>query len=88
MHVACSFSPRRIMLVGMMAQIAFGSLCGITQNFALHVLFRCLTAITCALMYSSGQMICKYRYNTTHRHTPNHIGSQMIETDILFKLKP
>lgn len=48
------------MLAGMMLQIAFGLLCGLSSHFALHVLFRCLTAIACALMYSSGQMISKH----------------------------
>lgn len=53
------YSPRRVMLIGMMSQIAFGVLCGAIKHFEFHVLFRCLVAISCALMYTSGQMICK-----------------------------
>lgn len=45
------------MLIGMFLQIIFGSMCGLVGVYELHVLFRCLTAITCALMYTSGQMI-------------------------------
>lgn len=47
------------MLVGMFLQIVFGSMCGLVSVYELHVLFRCLTAITCALMYTAGQMIRK-----------------------------
>lgn len=47
------------MLVGMFLQIVFGSMCGLVGVYELHVLFRCLTAIACALMYTAGQMIRK-----------------------------
>lgn len=46
--------------MGMMTQIVFGILCGVIKHFELHVLFRCLVAVSCALMFTSGQMIRKY----------------------------
>lgn len=47
------------MLIGMFMQIVCGCLCGVVGMFELHVIFRFLTAIACALMYTSGQLIRK-----------------------------
>lgn len=54
-----SVSPRRLMLFGMFMQIVCGSMCGLVGLYEVHVIFRFLTAIACALMYTSGQLICK-----------------------------
>lgn len=47
------------MVVGMLSQIVCGNLTGIIKIYEFHVCFRWLSACTCALMYTSGQMICK-----------------------------
>jgi len=48
------------MLLGMIGQIFCGNLTGLVDTYQLHIYFRCLTSIFCALMYTSGQFICKY----------------------------
>lgn len=48
------------MVVGMLSQIVCGNLTGMIKVYEFHVLFRWLSACTCALMYTSGQMICKF----------------------------
>ncbi|BFF89375.1 solute carrier family 22 member 8 [Drosophila madeirensis] len=50
-------SPRRLMLLGMLGQIFCGNLTGLVDTYQLHIYFRCLTSIFCALMYTSGQFI-------------------------------
>lgn len=55
-----SISPKNVMVIGMVAQIVCGNLTGLIKVYEIHVLFRWLTACTCALMYTSGQMICKF----------------------------
>lgn len=47
------------MLIGMICQVTFGILTGAVKIYGVHVLFRCLSAVSCALMYTSGTMICK-----------------------------
>lgn len=54
-----SLSPRNVMLVGMITQIISGCLTGLVNNFGLHILFRYLAAVCCALMYTPGLMICR-----------------------------
>lgn len=56
------FSPKTVMLNGMLAQIFFGVICGQTKYFELHALLRCLVAACCSAMVASGQMISKYKY--------------------------
>ncbi|XP_030374193.1 solute carrier family 22 member 3 [Scaptodrosophila lebanonensis] len=51
------FSPRRLMLMGMLGQIFCGNLTGLVDTYQLHIYFRCLTSVFCALMYTSGQHI-------------------------------
>lgn len=53
-----SFSPKIVMLFGMVAQILCGNLTGVVSSYGLHVFFRCLSAISCCQMYTAGQMIC------------------------------
>lgn len=43
----------------MLAQIFCGNLTGQVTTYGLHVFFRCLSAVSCAQMYTAGQMICK-----------------------------
>lgn len=59
-------SPRHVMLLGMVAQIFCGCITGLTNSFIVHIFFRCLSAVSCAQMYTAGQMICKSI--TTFRH--------------------
>lgn len=47
------------MIIGVGCQIIFGNSLAIVKIYELHVLFRFLTASSCALMYTSGSMICK-----------------------------
>lgn len=54
-----SLSPRNIMLVGMILQIISGCLTGMVNKFTLHIFFRYLAAVFCALMYTPGLMICR-----------------------------
>ncbi|XP_059610465.1 organic cation transporter protein isoform X1 [Phlebotomus argentipes] len=51
------FSPRRVMLAGMLSQIICGNLTGLVSSYGLHVFFRCLSAICCGLMYTAGAVI-------------------------------
>lgn len=55
-----SFSPKSVMLFGMIAQIVCGNLTGLVKTYELHVFFRCLSAVSCAQMYTAGQMICMF----------------------------
>ncbi|XP_055297446.1 organic cation transporter protein-like [Sitodiplosis mosellana] len=50
-------SPRNVMIMGISAQIIFGNLLGFIRTYEAHVIFRWLTAASCALMYTSGSMI-------------------------------
>ncbi|CAO1388922.1 unnamed protein product [Diamesa serratosioi] len=50
-------SPRRVMLIGMVTQIICGNLTGLVGMFELHMFFRCLSAVCCALMYTAGGAI-------------------------------
>lgn len=52
-------SPRRVMLIGMITQIACGNITGLVNSYELHVFFRCMSAVCCAQMYTAGHMICK-----------------------------
>lgn len=47
------------MLFGMIAQIFCGNMTGLVNTYGLHVFFRCLSAVSCAQMYTAGQMICE-----------------------------
>lgn len=38
--INCSFSPRRVMLIGMLSQIVCGNLTGFVTTYGLHVFFR------------------------------------------------
>lgn len=55
-----SLSPKRVMFIGMICQIVCGILTGAIKIYWIHVLFRCLSAVSCALMYTSGTMICEW----------------------------
>lgn len=46
------------MLVGMITQIFWGCITGLVNQFWLHIVFRCFSAMSCALMYTAGLMIC------------------------------
>lgn len=54
-----SFSPRKIMLFGMITQVFCGCITGLVNDFSLHIFFRYLSAVCCAQMYTAGSMICK-----------------------------
>lgn len=54
-----SVSPKNVMMIGIAAQIIFGTLLGLIHNNEWHIILRWLTAASCALMYTSGSMICK-----------------------------
>ncbi|XP_017046060.2 solute carrier family 22 member 3 isoform X2 [Drosophila ficusphila] len=51
------FSPRNVMLFGMISQIFCGNLTGHVASYELHVFFRCLSAVCCAQMYTAGGQI-------------------------------
>lgn len=51
--------PRRVMLIGMITQIICGNITGHAHTFELHMIFRCLSASCCGLMYTAGQLICE-----------------------------
>jgi hypothetical protein len=53
-------SPKRVVAIGMVTQILFGIVTGIAPNYEIHVLFRCLAAASCALMFVGGGVICKF----------------------------
>lgn len=52
--------PRRVMLIGMFSTILCGNLTGWINIFELHVFFRCLSAVSCGLMYTAGAGICEF----------------------------
>ncbi|XP_017471462.1 PREDICTED: solute carrier family 22 member 3 [Rhagoletis zephyria] len=56
-HLLKYFSPRNVMLFGMVTQIFCGNLTGLVASYELHVFFRCLSAICCCQMYTAGGMI-------------------------------
>ncbi|KAL9896733.1 organic cation transporter protein isoform 1-T1 [Glossina fuscipes fuscipes] len=56
-HLLKYFSPRNVMLFGMITQIFCGTLTGQVSSYELHVFFRCLSAVCCAQMYTAGGMI-------------------------------
>ncbi|KAM7362398.1 organic cation transporter protein isoform 2-T2 [Cochliomyia hominivorax] len=56
-HLLKNFSPRNVMLFGMVTQIFCGTLTGHVSSYELHVFFRCLSAVCCAQMYTAGGMI-------------------------------
>ncbi|XP_060645981.1 solute carrier family 22 member 3 isoform X2 [Drosophila nasuta] len=56
-HLLKYFSPRSVMLFGMITQIFCGNLTGHVASYELHVFFRCLSAVCCAQMYTAGGMI-------------------------------
>lgn len=58
--VLYSFSPRGVMMFGMVSQILCGNLTGVVSSYGLHVFFRCLSAVACCQMYTAGQMICMF----------------------------
>lgn len=60
MILSNSFSPKSVMLFGMITQIFCGNMTGLVNSYELHVFFRCLSAMCCCQMYSAGQMICKF----------------------------
>lgn len=64
-YLPCSFSPRKIMLFGMITQIFCGCVTGLVNDFSLHIFFRYLSAVCCAQMYTAGQMICKIDVSIT-----------------------
>ncbi|KAH8294817.1 hypothetical protein KR018_003379 [Drosophila ironensis] len=51
------FSPRNVMLFGMITQIFCGNITGHVASYQLHVFFRCLSAVCCAQMYTAGGQI-------------------------------
>jgi hypothetical protein len=51
--------PRRVMLIGMITQIICGNITGHAHTFEMHMIFRCLSATCCGLMYTAGQLICE-----------------------------
>lgn len=53
-------SPRKVYLIGQVAQLACGVVTGYAPYFTLHCAFRCLSAVCCALMFTAGQTICKF----------------------------
>ncbi|CAD6991768.1 unnamed protein product [Ceratitis capitata] len=56
-HLLKYFSPRNVMLFGMVTQIFCGNLTGLVVSYELHVFFRCLSAVCCAQMYTAGSVI-------------------------------
>ncbi|XP_062561076.1 organic cation transporter protein-like isoform X2 [Armigeres subalbatus] len=52
-----SISPRNLMLLGMYIQIACGCITGYITVYEMHTLFRCLSALFCAFMYTGGAVI-------------------------------
>lgn len=52
-------SPKNVMIIGISAQILFGNLTGLMRIYELYVVFRCLAAASCALMYTAGSTICE-----------------------------
>lgn len=62
-----SVSPKNVMMIGIAAQIIFGTLLGLIHNNEWHIILRWLTAASCALMYTSGSMICKITFGDIFR---------------------
>ncbi|XP_067615895.1 solute carrier family 22 member 3 isoform X2 [Eurosta solidaginis] len=56
-HLLNYFSPRNLMLFGMVTQIFCGNMTGLVASYELHVFFRCLSAVCCAQMYTAGGVI-------------------------------
>ncbi|XP_030373750.1 solute carrier family 22 member 4 [Scaptodrosophila lebanonensis] len=56
-HLLKYFSPRAVMLFGMVTQIFCGNVTGHVSSYELHVFFRCLSAVCCAQMYTAGGVI-------------------------------
>ncbi|XP_013115031.2 solute carrier family 22 member 13 [Stomoxys calcitrans] len=50
-------SPRTVYFIGQMLQIVCGVITGYARDFSLHCAFRCLSAVCCAIMFTSGQAI-------------------------------
>ncbi|XP_037807317.1 solute carrier family 22 member 3 [Lucilia sericata] len=50
-------SPRNVYFIGQIAQIICGVVTGYARDFSLHCAFRCLSAVCCAIMFTSGQAI-------------------------------
>lgn len=46
------------MLYGMVFQLIFGCFAALSSNYEVHILFRYLAAVSCAQMYTAGQVIC------------------------------
>jgi predicted MFS family arabinose efflux permease len=67
----CRFSPRRILLVGMITQIIAGIAIAEAPQFELHVCLRFLTAVGCANMFTSGYIICKCHQAPKAKHILN-----------------
>lgn len=65
----CSVSPRRVMLIGILCQIFFGILSGAVEIYVIHAILRCLSAFSCAFMYTSGTMIREYGIIILKDHT-------------------
>lgn len=47
------------MIRGMVSQIFIGCFAGLVSNYELHMLLRYLAAVSCAQLYTAGQVICK-----------------------------
>lgn len=67
-----SISPRYLMLIGMITQIILGCSTGLVDNYNLHMFFRYLAAVCCALMYTPGLMICKFCLCDIHHFAHFH----------------
>ncbi|XP_062545391.1 organic cation transporter protein-like [Armigeres subalbatus] len=52
-----TISPRNAMLLGMYLQIMCGCITGYISAYELHAIFRSLSAICCAFMYTAGSVI-------------------------------
>lgn len=52
-------SPRRVYVSGIWGLLACGVATGLMSDFSLHCAFRCLSAVCCSLMMTSGQVICE-----------------------------
>jgi hypothetical protein len=56
----CRFSPRSILIAGMIMQITVGIAVAQAPQFELYVFLRFLTAFACVNMFTSGYVICEY----------------------------
>ncbi|KAH8420697.1 hypothetical protein KR222_001724, partial [Zaprionus bogoriensis] len=50
-------SPRRVYMAGIWGLLACGVATGLVNDFSLHCSFRCLSAVCCSFMMTSGQVI-------------------------------